>query len=241
MRLRPALDLLMQTGTPPAGDIIDLGCGDGAMAAALRARFPKRRLVGVDASPAMLAQARGYDATAEADIAQWQPDTRPALIFSNAVLQWLPDHAQLMLHLAGLLAPGGILAVQMPRQSLAPSHRFMRDIAAALFPDRFDFSGYEPPVWPAQTYWRLLAPLGTVEAWQTDYMHRLDPADGAHPVRRFTESTAMRPFLAQLTAEEADHFRAAYDEALAHAYPAEADGAVLMPFRRVFFTLTLPV
>ena len=71
------------------------------MAAALRARFPKRRLVGVDASPAMLAQARGYDATAEADIAQWQPDTPPALIFSNAALHWLPDHATLLPRLAG--------------------------------------------------------------------------------------------------------------------------------------------
>ena len=57
LRLRPALDLLMQLGSPPAGDVVDLGCGDGAAAASLRTRFPKRRLVGVDSSAAMLAKA----------------------------------------------------------------------------------------------------------------------------------------------------------------------------------------
>ena len=132
LRLRPALDLLAQVGDLPPGDIIDLGCGDGAAAAALAGRFPGRRLVGVDASPAMLERASGYDAKVEADIAGWRPETPPALIFSNAVLHWLPDHAALMPRLARFLAPGGVLAVQMPRQQGAPSHRFLRDIAAAM-------------------------------------------------------------------------------------------------------------
>ena len=88
-----------------------------------------------------------------ADIADWRPDTAPALIFSNAVLHWLPDHAALLPRLAGFLAPGGKLAVQMPRQYGAPSHRFLRDIAQAQFPDRFDFHGWQPPVLPAAAYW----------------------------------------------------------------------------------------
>lgn len=87
LRLRPALDLMMQIGTPPDGDVIDLGCGDGAAAPSLRARFPKRRVIGVDGSPAMLAQARGYHATVEADIAGWTPDRPAAVIFSNAALR----------------------------------------------------------------------------------------------------------------------------------------------------------
>lgn len=237
LRLRPALDLLMQIENAPAGDVVDLGCGDGALAASLRARFPKRRIVGVDGSAAMLEQARGYDATLRADIADWHPETPPAVIFSNAALHWLPEHERLMPRLAGLLAPGGVLAVQMPRQFFAPSHRFLRDIAASMFPDRFDFAHYEAPVWPAVSYWRLLAPLGQVNAWETEYVQRIDPAEGAHPVRRFTESTAMRPFLEKLNDAEAADFAAAYDQTLTAAYPLLPDGAALMPFHRVFFTL----
>ncbi len=237
LRLRPALDLLAQVGDLPEGAVVDLGCGDGAAAAALATRFPARPLIGVDASPAMLERATGYRAKVLADIAVWQPEAPPALIFSNAVLQWLPDHARLLPRLAGLLAPGGVLAVQMPRQYGAPSHRFLRDIAQAQFPDRFDFHGWQAPVMPAADYWQMLAPLGRVTAWESEYVQRLDPVDVGHPVRAFSGSTAMRPFLDKLTGPEAASFCAAYDAALGAAYPLLPDGAALMPFRRVFFVL----
>jgi trans-aconitate 2-methyltransferase len=237
LRLRPLLDLLMQVGGLPQGDIVDLGCGDGAAAGALKQRYPKHALNGLDASPAMLAKAKGYDRLIEADAATWHPDAPPALIFSNAALHWLPHHAVLMPRLARMLAPGGVLAVQMPRQYLAPSHRFLRDIAAALYPDRFDFNRYEAPVQPAQAYWQMLQGLGEVQAWGTEYLQRLDPVADLHPVHAFTQSTAMRPFVEKLTPAEAAAYAAAYDQALTSAYPVLPDGSCLMPFRRVFFTL----
>ena len=101
--------------------------------------------MGLDASPAMLAKARGYDELVEADAATWKPKEPLALIFSNAALHWLDDHAALMPRLAGFVRPGGALAVQMPRQFLAPSNRFLRDIAASLFPDRFDVAQFDAP------------------------------------------------------------------------------------------------
>jgi trans-aconitate 2-methyltransferase len=240
LRLRPALDLLGQVQSVPAGDVVDLGCGDGAAVAALRARFPGRRLVGVDASPAMLAQAHGYDALVEADIAAWTPATPPALIFSNAALQWLPDHAALLPRLAGRLAPHGVLAVQMPRQQMAPSHRVMREIAARLFPDRFALTGWRPQVSDPADYVALLAPHGRLDLWETEYHQVLAAVPDGHPVRAFTAATAMRPYVAPLSAAEAAAFTAAYDAALVQAYPPGADGSVLFPFRRLFFTLTRP-
>lgn len=243
LRLRPALDLLAQVGDVPEGPVIDLGCGAGSVADALSQRFAGR-LTGVDASPAMLAEAEAtglYQSLIAEDVSLWRPEVPPALIFSNAVLQWLPDHAMLLPRLAAYLMPGGSLAVQMPRQFRAPSHRFLRDIAAAMFPDRFDVTGWQAPVETAETYARWLVPLGRVSAWQTDYVQRLWTEEGstAHPVRRFTESTVMRPFLQKLSDAEAAAFFAAYEEALAVAYPALADGSVMMPFRRVFFVLTV--
>ena len=238
LRLRTALDLLMQIGTPCAGRIIDLGCGDGAVAASLKARFPKREIVGIDSSANMLAKARGYDRLIEADIASWTPETPPAVIYSNAALHWLPDHASLMPRLAGLLPEDGVLAVQMPRQQMAPSHAALREVSEALFPGRFDYSDWQPQVAAPEVYARMLAPLGTVSVWQSEYLQRLPAAHGAHPVRLFTESTAMRPITEKLDPSEAARFIAAYEDALALDYPAEADGSVIFPFRRLFFVLT---
>jgi trans-aconitate 2-methyltransferase len=241
LRLRPALDLLGQVADLPGGDVVDLGCGDGAASGRLSARFPGRRLVGVDASPAMLDKAAGYAVKVQADISVWQPDSPPALIFSNAALQWLGTHQVLFPRLAEMLAPGGTLAVQMPVNHMAPSHRFLRDIAQAMFPDRFDFVGFRPPVATAAEYWALLAPFGALAIWETEYLQPLDPVAQGHPVRAFTASTAMRPFMDRLTAEEAVLFTARYDEALDSAYPRLGTGGALFPFRRLFLILTRPL
>ncbi|MCB2117362.1 MAG: methyltransferase domain-containing protein [Rhodobacteraceae bacterium] len=243
LRLRPALDLLAHVGKLPGGGIVDLGCGNGAAGPALRARFaPERKIIGIDASPAMLTAAEGagkYDILSEADAARWVPEAPVALIFSNAALQWLPEHEVLMPRLASHLAPGGVLAVQMPRQYGAPSHRFLRDFASEMFPDRFDLAAWRAPVSTPVEYQRMLTPHGRVDVWETEYVQRLDPVAEGHPVRRFTESTAMRPFLDRLTAAEARDFVARYESALAAAYPVEPDGSVLFPFRRLFFTLAV--
>jgi trans-aconitate 2-methyltransferase len=239
LRLRPALDLLAQVPELPDGAVIDLCCGDGAVGPALAERFAGRAVIGVDSSPAMLAEAAktgAYAKLIEADITDWQPEAKPALIFSNAALHWLDDHVDLMPRIAAMLAPGGVLAVQLPRQWGAASHRFIRDIAASLFADRFTDMP-DTPVLSAVRYWEMLAPLGEVTAWESEYVQRLEPQAEGHPVRAFTQSTALRPVLAQLTPEETEAFLRAYDTALGSAYPLLPDGAALLPFRRVFFTL----
>lgn len=242
LRLQPALDLLARVGALPPGPVCDLGCGTGVVGPVLRARWPDRALTGVDASPAMLekaAQTGAYDDLTRADAALWDPATPPALIFSNALCHWLPDHANLFARLAGVLAPGGTLAVQMPRQFANPSHALMRDIAPRLFPDRFQFNDWQAPVATPVAYQRMLMPLGQALVWETEYIQRLDPVDHGHPVRHFTQSTALRPFAEKLSDPELARFIAAYEQALTDAYPIEPDGSVIFPFRRVFFTLTV--
>jgi trans-aconitate 2-methyltransferase len=248
LRLRPALDLLAQVGELPSGDVVDLGCGDGAVGPALAARFrPDHPLIGIDRSAAMLEKAAErttqwenpvYSGLSQADIALWAAPAPPALIFSNAALNWVSDHEALMPRLAGMLARGGVLAVQMPRQVDAPSHRLLRQVAEGLFPGR----ALPPPspVLTAAEYAEMLLPLGEVRAWTTDYVQMLDPVTDAHPVRAYTESTAMRPFIEGLKEAEIQAFVGTYDAALAEAYPALPTGRVLFPFTRVFFILERP-
>jgi trans-aconitate 2-methyltransferase len=240
LRLRPALDLLARVGEVPEGEVVDLGCGGGAAGPALRRRFAGRHLTGVDLSPAMLAEARArgvYDELVAADISAWAPDAAPALFFSNAALHWLPDHERLLPRLVRLLRPGGVLAVQMPRQFGAPSHQLLHAVAHSLHPDRFPPGAPEPPVTEPEAYLRLLAPFGAADVWESVYLQRLAPVAEGHPVRAFTASTAARPVLDRLSEAERRDFLAACDAALAAPYPAEADGSVLFPFRRLFIVL----
>ena len=239
LRLKPALDLLLHVPALPEGDVVDLGCGNGPVGPMLRARYPDTRIIGIDRSPAMLAKARDtgcYTTLTEADIATWHPDTPPALIFSNAALHWLPDHARLLPALARMTAPGGTLAVQVPHQNNAPSHRLWHDLVEQNFPGRFD-PATAPGINDARRTWDILDGLGDLALWETEYMQHLVPADDGHPVRLFTSSTFARPVLDVLDPDEQTLITKLYDQAMEAAYPRRADGSVLFPFRRLFFTL----
>lgn len=236
-RLRPAIDLLRAVGPLPEGGIVDLGCGSGAAGPALRQLG--RPLTGIDSSPSMLDKARAtgaYSDVIEADIAEWTPDRPVALIYSNAVLHWLKDHDRLLPHLAAQLAPGGTLAIQLPHQNNAPSHRLWRSIVDEMFPGRIDPAALPGILLPAE-YHRLLSPLGAVSLWETEYYQELEAETNGHPVRRFTEATYARPILAPLKAEERAALIATYEQVIGKAYPAGPEGRVLFPFRRLFMTL----
>lgn len=240
-RQRPAMDLLNAVGQMGAGDIVDLGCGSGQMGTALAARAAGRDVIGVDASPAMLEKARqskGYSSLQQGDISDWHPRRAPGLIYSNAALHWLADHTRLMPRLVQMLGKGGTLAVQLPHQNNAPSHRVWLTLAQELFPDRVDMAGTPGVLTPLQ-YDELLAPMGRFRLWETEYYQRLSAEAGSHPVRRYTESTFARPVLAALEADEKATLIKAYEDVMHRAYPVRADGSVLFPFRRMFFTLTV--
>src|SRR5471030_2810344 len=133
-RERPALDLMLRLPQDlEPRDVWDLGCGTGEQAAVLKLRHPRARVRGLDSSLEMLAEARRRDADVEwtlGDIAAFAPDAPPDLIFTNAALQWLPDHAELFPRLARTLAPGGVFACQVPETYDTPWHRLLRETAA---------------------------------------------------------------------------------------------------------------
>lgn len=236
-RERPGQDLL--AGLPPDHQphrIVDLGCGTGYLTRRLATRFAGAMVVGLDSDTAMLAKAAHEPSDVawdRGDIGQWRPDLPPDLIFSNAALHWLPDHAALFPRLAGHLAPGGVLAVQMPRNFEAPSHRLLLETAAdgpwaALLAGVLDHQSVLSPA----AYWRILRPVASrIDLWETDYLHVLE---GDDPVLEWTSGTALLPVTSRLPADQAADFRAAYGARLRAAYPAEKDGRTLFPFRRLF-------
>lgn len=241
LRLRPGLDLINTITHLGTGDVYDLGCGNGAMGDALRALAGSRAVIGVDASPSMLEKARvvkAYSSVSQADIASWRAPRKPGLIFSNAALHWVGNHEKLMPQLAEMLGKGGTLAVQMPHQNKAPSHRVWLGLVEEMFPGRVEKMG-TPGVMAPVKYEELLSSMGQFRLWETEYYQRLVAEPGSHPVRRFTESTYARPVLQALYEGEKTALIKRYEEAMHAAYPVRKDGSVLFPFRRMFFTLTV--
>lgn len=239
LRLRPAIDLIHALPALPKGPVVDLGCGSGTVGSALKRRLGAP-LIGVDTSPEMLSEAKSsghYDILSQTDVADWVPQTAPALIFSNAALHWLPNHTDLLPRLVSLLAPGGTLAVQMPHQNNAPSHRIWKSLTEEFWPGRIDFDA-GPRVLRPSTYHHMLAPLGTLSLWETEYYQMLESAESGHPVRRFTEATYALPILQGLDAAEQNRLIEAYEAVIGSAYPTAEDGTVLFPFRRLFMILT---
>ncbi len=242
-RLRPALDLIARVPIDAPQTVVDLGCGTGNVARILAERWPRARIVGVDNSAEMLAVAKASTAGRpqhewiHADLARWAPKDQAAVVFSNAALHWHDDHAALLPRIFGWVAPGGLLAVQMPDQYAAPSHVALAAVVSSeRWRDRLGPLLRRSPVAPAATYFGLLAAeAAAVDAWTTEYLHVLPPArDGVHPVVAWTQGTALTPFLAALDGEAQQAFVADYSARIAIAYPALPDGRVLFAFRRVF-------
>jgi trans-aconitate 2-methyltransferase len=241
-RTLPATDLLSRIELAAPSRVVDLGCGPGNSTAPLQARWPNAQVTGIDSSAELLAAARrdhpGIDFVA-ADIAAWQAPQPCDVVFANASLQWVGGHDRLVPRLFGQVAPGGVLAVQMPRNHDFATHRLMRQTAAeGKWRDRLAGAREPSPVKPPEFYYDLLAPRAAhFTIWETNYIQVMD---GVLAIIAWLHGTGLRPFLARLTEAERPVFLERYAALLADAYPAQADGKILLPYPRLFFIASRP-
>ena len=241
-RTRPARDLLAAI---PAVDVrlaIDIGCGPGNSTELLIERFANATVRGLDSSTDMIDAARQRLPQVQfdtADIDTWNENGPFDVIFANAVLQWLPDHAKLLPALVSKLAPGGSLAIQMPDNLNEPSHRLMRDVAAdgPWVGKLAGATGQRAEMADASDYYSMLrAHCSRVDVWRTTYYHPL--AGGASGVVEWFKGSGLRPFLDPLDEAERAQYLKQYLAAIERAYPPLADGSVLLPFPRLFIVAT---
>ena len=261
-RARPFFDLLARVGAELPGYVVDMGCGPGNLTALLAERWPAAAVCGVDSSPEMIEAARrlvpetvprlaapggvGPVATSQApglsfmvdDVRHWEPQSLPDVIISNAVLQWVPGHRELLVRWADRLAPDGWLAFQVPGNFDQPSYVILREMAASARwrPLLRDVELNRQSADPAG-YAELLARTGCeVDAWETTYVHVLH---GEEPVLEWYRGSGLRPVLAVLDADQVADFLTEYGRKLGQAYPPSSFGT-LFPFRRVFAVARRP-
>src|SRR5580698_6896133 len=236
-RTRPAFDLLAQVPLATAKRVVDLGCGTGNMTVILKQRFPAADVMGVDGAETMLEKARAAAPDCrfeQGDFNNWAPAAPPDLIFSNAALHWVTDHDVLFPRLLSLLAPHGVLAVQMPSMHDAPLRALQNEVARQGPWSRYlDDAGYARGLLQVEEYYDVIRPrVASLDIWQTTYLHVLTGEDA---VTEWAAGSSLRPFLDKLPPDQRAAFRAAYSEALRPHYPRRPDGTTLLPFKRLFF------
>jgi trans-aconitate 2-methyltransferase len=238
-RDRPFFDLTGRVHADRPAQVVDLGCGPGNLTATLAERWAGANIVGLDSSAEMLAKAAVVaDGTRSLrfdllDIADWMPSAETDVVVSNAALQWVPGHQDMMRTWLAELRPGSWFAMQVPGNFNAPSHALMRELAGSSRWEpklRGVLRGGESVGEPADYLGILLDAGFTADAWETTYQQVLP---GPDPVLEWVRGTALRPVLAVLSTGDGADFEAEYSAALREAYPPGPHGTVF-PFRRIF-------
>jgi trans-aconitate 2-methyltransferase len=244
-RGRPFVELLARVPAADPGVVVDLGCGPGNLTALLADRWPEATIAGLDSSPEMVEKARAAEprvAFEVGDLRDWVSSGSTAepnvdVLVSNATLQWVPGHLDLLEGLVSRVRPGGWFAFQVPGNFDEPSHTIRRDLAAEpayadLTRDVAVPSSHDPA-----TYLDRLTALGcAVDAWETTYLHVLT---GEDPVFTWVSGTGARPTLQALPDDLRAEFEAEFRHRLREAYPRHECGVVL-PFRRIFVVARTP-
>ena len=238
-RGRPFVELVTRVGAEAPRRVVDLGCGPGNLTRLLAERWPGAHVLGLDSSAEMVAAGQDLPGIelAVGDLRTWKPTEPVDVLVSNATLQWVPGHLDLLPRLVGHVAPGGWLAFQVPGNFEEPSHTIRRDQAAEEPYAAFTGGVATPDAHDAATYLDHLVRLGCeVDAWETTYLHVLT---GEDPVFTWVSGTAARPTLQALPDELRPWFEEELKRRLRQAYPAGPAGVVL-PFRRVFVVARVP-
>ena len=239
-RTRPARDLAQRLHEYKITTVLDLGCGPGNSTQVLAAQFPKAQIAGADLSPEMLEWARKncpgipfFQLDAAGDLSDYAE--RYDLVFSNACLQWIPDHRALLPHLMTILRPGGTLAVQIPVQREHPVHAILHALAQSeKWRDLLTPRPYNNLL--AEEYFDLLSEISAdFELWKTVYCHRMPDHES---ILEWYRGAGLRPYLEQLPKQEAKDFESDVLEALKKEYPHKKNGEILFAFPRLFFIAT---
>lgn len=236
-RGRPFVELLARVAASQPRTVLDLGCGPGNLTTLLAERWPDATVRGLDSSPEMIAKARAADDRIDFDVVDlrdWSADPagpRVDVLISNATLQWVSGHLELLTDLVARVSPGGWFAFQVPGNFEEPSHTIRRDLAAEAPYAEHTRDVAVPSSHDPATYLEVLAALGcTVDAWETTYLHVLT---GEDPVFTWVSGTGARPTLQALPDDLRPAFEEEFKRRLRAAYPPRPHGVVL-PFRRIF-------
>lgn len=237
-RTLPSVDLVNKINISDPREIIDIGCGPGNSTKVLADKFPNAHIIGADNSEKMIYRAKAQNP--ELDFMLFDANTDfPALgkkfdvVFSNACIQWIPNHHKLIKNMMSILNDGGTLAVQTPMNCKEPIHLIINDVSAReKWRNKFE----NPRIFYNLTqseYFDLLSEMSAdFSIWETVYCHRMPSHES---IMEWYKGTGLRPYLDALNASEALEFENDVYSEIVKAYPVQANGEIIFRFPRFFF------
>ncbi|MDM4016470.1 methyltransferase domain-containing protein [Roseiconus lacunae] len=236
-RTRAAVDLAARIRLDLPEKVVDLGCGPGNSTQVLRQRWMNSEIIGIDNSPEMIAAARKAFPDENwqlADVACWTPASAFDLVYSNAMLQWMPDHANLIPVLFGMVAPGGALAFQIPSGTYAVVRTLIHEIShKPEWTDQLEAARTMLTMESPSFYYDVLAAEASeIDIWETEYCHVMDSPNA---IVDWIASTGLSPFLAALASDDQRaEFVSELKRRVYGSYETRVDGKILFDFRRTF-------
>ncbi len=238
-RTLPAIDLANSINSENVRTALDVGCGIGNSTAVLKRRFPNAEIIGADNSDDMLNAARKnypelefIKLDAEKDIVNISD--KYDVIFSNACIQWIPDHRLLIKRMMELLKEGGTLAIQIPQQAKHPMHRIVKSVAESeKWKQKLPVSRTFHTL-TEEEYFDILSELSdNFRMWETAYFHTMPSHQS---IVEWYKGTGLRPYLEQLGDSDRDEFEKDILTQTQRYYPVQQNGGILFRFPRLFMT-----
>lgn len=238
-RTQPAIDLVNRINISNPRNIIDIGCGPGNSTEVLQKRFPNSKIIGIDSSEEMISKAKSQYNDIEficCDVRDlFCREEKYDVVFSNACIQWIPNHNELLKNLMNLLNYNGVLAVQIPYNHNEPIHKIISEVThstkwADCFENPreqyvFDFSEY---------YYDLLVDISReFDIWQTTYFHKMK---SHNDILEWYRGTGLRPYLELLDENQKADFENDILEKVKQYYSRQSNGDIIFKFPRLFFT-----
>lgn len=238
-RTQPSIDLVMKIENEKPKRIIDIGCGPGNSTYVLKNKWPNAEIIGLDNSEAMIKQAsnkyKDIQWVCEDALSDISKFGTFDIVFSNAVIQWIPNQHLLLSKLYQVVRKGGVLAVQVPCTKDMPIHtELMKLIEAPKWKKHFSSLASSYSIHTADFYYNSLCNLTHyIDLWETNYYHiMLDHKS----IIKWYSGTGLRPYLDCFTNEnKKKEFLDEYEDKLKKAYVLQKDKKVLFPFKRIFF------
>lgn len=236
-RTQPAIDLANRIEEIAPNSILDLGCGPGNSTKVLKDKFPSTKIIGADNSDEMLEKARELypdiefiNLDANGDLHEL--NGRFDIVFSNACIQWLPNHKELLPKLMTLLNSNGVLVIQIPMQRDHLVHMIINELvnttkwSKKLTPRQYNNLTTEE-------YFDVISDISNdFEIWETSYCHRMPNYES---IIEWYKGTGLRPYLEQLTESDAADFVNDVFVKLKQRYKMQKNGEILFRFPRLYF------
>ena len=238
-RTQPSADLISRFSSESPNRILDIGCGPGNSTNTLAKAFPNAKIIGIDCSDDMLEKARRsyphlcfVQGSIPDDLDRI--DGNFDIIFSNACLQWIPEHRNLIPAIVNKLADGGTLAVQVPYIQKAPFYKLLHMLVNTVEWRKLS-SVHNFHNLTAEEYYDLLSQIGSsYNIWETVYYHTVDSPED---VIEWYKGSGLRPYLDLLDDEERSAFIGDLLEIVSENFPKRENGAIILKMPRIFFTL----